>query len=93
MCIELRGFYLKARPYPQSALYYTPPLICYKSNVMMGGVYLVPLSQIAAVVQTSSCSWFASQVGQFIGTRADFIPKPICKRLALLQDQVCNGAS
>ncbi|CAL8461942.1 g1473 [Coccomyxa elongata] len=31
---------------------------------------------------------FYLKVGQFIGTRADFIPKPICKRLALLQDQV-----
>lgn len=28
------------------------------------------------------------QVGQFIGTRADFIPMPICEKLALLQDKV-----
>lgn len=28
------------------------------------------------------------QVGQFIGTRSDFIPEPICRRLSLLQDQV-----
>lgn len=28
------------------------------------------------------------QVGQFMGTRADFIPKPVCKKLSLLQDKV-----
>ena len=28
------------------------------------------------------------QVGQFIGTRSDFIAEPICRRLSLLQDQV-----
>ena len=36
------------------------------------------------------------QVGQFIGTRSDFIAEPICRRLSLLQDQVqsmwpCKG--
>ena len=30
----------------------------------------------------------ATQVGQFIGTRPDFIPMPICKKLTLLQDKV-----
>ena len=28
------------------------------------------------------------QVGQFIGTRSDFIAEPVCRRLSLLQDQV-----
>ena len=28
------------------------------------------------------------QIGQFIGTRADFVPEPICKKLSLLQDKV-----
>ena len=33
--------------------------------------------------------WVPSmQIGQFIGTRADFVPEPICKKLALLQDKV-----
>ncbi|CAK0783630.1 hypothetical protein CVIRNUC_006829 [Coccomyxa viridis] len=31
---------------------------------------------------------FYMKVGQFIGTRADFIPMPICEKLALLQDKV-----
>lgn len=35
-----------------------------------------------------SCIGVVLQVGQFIGTRADFIPEPICKMLSLLQDKV-----
>jgi hypothetical protein len=34
-----------------------------------------------------------AQVGQFIGTRSDFIPQPICERLSLLQDQVSTQHS
>ena len=29
-----------------------------------------------------------SQAGQFIGSRADFVPEPICRKLALLCDKV-----
>ena len=28
------------------------------------------------------------QAGQFIGSRADFVPEPICKKLSLLCDKV-----
>eukprot|EP00884_Botryococcus_braunii_P022387 jgi/Botrbrau1/8832/Bobra.0335s0019.1 len=31
---------------------------------------------------------FYLKVGQFLGARVDFIPEPICRRLALLQDKV-----
>ena len=33
-------------------------------------------------------STFYLQGGQFLGARSDFIPLQICKKLALLQDQV-----
>ncbi len=36
---------------------------------------------------------FAMQIGQFIGTRADFVPEPICKKLSLLQDKVSSLCS
>ena len=33
--------------------------------------------------------YLPSKAGQFIGARGDFVPEPICRRLARLHDQVC----
>ena len=62
-------------------------------SVLAGSMYGMPSRHplIAGLGQqetAESCIALVPQVGQFIGTRADFIPEPICKKLSLLQDKV-----
>ncbi len=36
---------------------------------------------------------FYMKAGQFIGSRADFVPEPMCRKLMLLCDKASQGAS
>lgn len=58
LCVDLRGFYLKAR-------------FNHRMDTLLSLVY---------------------QGGQFLGTRADFIPEEICTQLSKLHDQVENDS-
>ncbi len=46
------------------------------------------LVQPSAVAAPTPPPLLRTQTGQFIGARSDFVPEQICRRLALLQDQV-----
>ena len=49
---------------------------------------LTPALALSAVLMTGALL----QLGQFFAARAEFVPEPICRKLALLHDQVCAVA-
>lgn len=111
LCVDLRGFYLKARPGVPGRLGRGPArcLVACRAQVV-GAAAAQPGSGAAtqlaasgallcfeadtgrAPCATHETTAFALarplQTGQFIGARGDFIPEQICRKLALLQDQV-----
>ena len=74
LCLDLRGFYLK---------------VClgrYACTPYMG---FQPVSKWdSGLVCDPRLVPSLPQAGQFIGSRADFVPEPICRKLALLCDKV-----
>ena len=90
LCVDLRGFYLKASG-GCWALVAVAPAGCCSHRAGAGwrrqrwcGAYAAP----APAADRRPCTPpHCSQTGQFIGARGDFVPEQICRKLSLLHDQ------
>lgn len=73
LCIDLRGFYLKASLHSMRQEHAAQQL----RRRCLGGQLHDAFSGL-----------LKAQVGQFLGARGDFVPVPVCKQLSGLHDQV-----